>query len=272
MQLIKAILDYNLFTINHVKIHISNIAAIVFLLILIKILVFIIKKSVYRTKQFDEGKKYAIIQLIKYIAYTSFIIVSLDLIGINISLFLAGSAALLVGIGLGLQNLFNDFVSGMIILIDGSIKVNDIIEVNGIVAKVNEIKLRTTTVLTRDDKYIILPNSTLTSKDLINWTHHAEASRFEINIKVAYNSPVDLIRKLLLHSADLHPLVLKNPKPFIRLIEFGDSGLIFTLFFWTEEVFRVENVKSDLRIYIFQLLKENNVEIPYPKTDIYLKS
>jgi small-conductance mechanosensitive channel len=185
---------------------------------------------------------------------------------------LAGSAALLVGIGLGLQNLFNDFVSGVIILLDATIKVNDVIEVNGLFCRVQKINIRTTTVLTREDKYIILPNSTLTGSQLINWTHGHETSRFEIQIGVDYSTDIHKAIKLIKDIAEEHPLVLKDPKPFIRLFDFGNSSIDLVLLFWSDEVFRVENVKSEIRIKIVDSFRENGIIIPFPQRDVHIKN
>ena len=197
---------------------------------------------------------------------------SLEAVGFNLSVLLAGSAALLVGVGLGLQNLFSDFISGIVLLIDATIKVNDIIEVNGMVCKVMEIKLRTTTVLTRDDKSIILPNTMLTKNQIINWTHSEVDSRFEVNVGVDYATDVPLAMQILKNAAMQHELVFKNPKPFVRFVDYGNSSLQFTVFFWTNEVFRVENVKSDIRVKIFEQFKENNIVIPFPQRVVHIKN
>ena len=148
-----------------------NIINLFYLLLLILITIFsliFIKKALYRTTKIDLGRKFAVYSLVKYIVYVMVFVFGLQIMGINLSVLMAGSAALLVGIGLGLQNLFSDFVSGIIILVDSSVKVNDIIEVNGLICKVQIIQLRTTTVLTRENKFIILPNTDLTKSHLIN--------------------------------------------------------------------------------------------------------
>jgi len=166
---------------------------------------------------------------------------------------------------LGMQNLFSDYISGIIILIDSSVKVNDVIEVNGMVCKVIEINLRTTTVLTRDDKYIILPNTDLTRNHLNNWIHNDLASRFEVTVGVDYSSDVKLVMEILKTAVDNQNGILKKPAPFIRFNDYGDSSLDFCIYFWSEDVFRVENIKSEMRIRIFELFKEHNITIPFPQ-------
>jgi small-conductance mechanosensitive channel len=128
------------------------------------------------------------------------------------------------------------------------VKVNDVIELNGMVCVVQEINLRTTTVLTRDDKYIILPNTDLTRNQLINWTHSDLASRFEVTVGVDYSSDVKQVMQILKAAVDSQMGVLKQPDPFIRFTDFGDSSLNFSIIFWSEELFRVENIKSEMRI------------------------
>ena len=195
----------------------------------------------------------------------------LKIIGVDITVLMASLAALLVGLGFGLQNLFSDYMSGIIILFDSSIKVNDVIDVNGTVGQVIKIGLRTTTVKTRSDQYIILPNTKLTSTELINWTHQAGSTRFEINIGVDYSSDIHLVMKLLKKAAIDQDGVLNSPEPFVRFNEYGDSALLFSLYFWADEVFRVENIKSQLRIRLFDVFKSNGINIPFPQRVLYIK-
>ncbi len=252
------------------KINLWTVAKLVIYFASIFLLLQIIKKAIYRTRRMDLARKFAIYSLFKYVTLVFSIVIGLQILGFNLSVLLAGSAALLVGIGLGLQNLFSDFVSGIILLIDSSVKVNDVIEVNGLVCKVQMINMRTTTVLTREDKYIILPNSHLTRNQLINWTHSNVMSRFEIAVGVDYSSDIKLVMKILKEAAVMQEGVLKEPVPSVRFNDYGESSIQFLVFFWSEEVFRVENIKSDIRIRIFEMFKENNIKIPFPQRVVHL--
>lgn len=265
-------LNYSIVQIAEFNIRVSSILMFLVFLTSIGVLLQIVKKVVYRIKKFDHAKKYAVYSLIKYFTLVTSCVIGLQILGFNLSLLIAGSAALLVGVGLGLQNLFSDFVSGIIILIDSSIKVNDIIEVNGLVCKVQEINLRTTTVLTRDDKYIILPNNDLTRNQLINWTHSNITSRFDVSVGVDYSSDVKLVMKILKEAVEAQEGVLKNPLPFVRFTEYAESSLNFSVFFWSEEVFRVENIKSEIRVRIFEMFQHHGVKIPFPQRDIHIKN
>lgn len=219
----------------------------------------------------NEGQAYAIHSLTSYVLYILAIIIALDAIHVRITILLAGSAALLVGIGLGLQQLAMDLVCGILILIENTIKINDVIEIDGTVARVMEIGLRTSKVETRDGITYIIPNSKITGNKMINWSMNRSSTRFSVKVGVAYGSDVPLVRKLLLEAATLHKDVAANPKVFCRLIEFGNSSLDFELFFWSKNRFRIEDVKSDIRFTIEHLFRENGVTIPFPQQDIYIK-
>jgi small-conductance mechanosensitive channel len=268
----KKIIDYTLFQDGDFNIKVISLLKLFVFLIAVILLLKIIRKAIYRVDKIDVAKKYSIYSLIRYLIIVISIISGLQLFGFNLSVLVAGSAALLVGIGLGLQNLFSDFVSGIILLVDSSVKVNDVIELNGLVCTVQEINLRTTTVLTRDDKYIILPNSDLTRNQLINWTHSDLASRFEVTVGVDYSSDIHQVIQVLKEAVDSQNGVLKEPNPFIRFTDFGDSSLNFSVIFWSEELFRIESTKSDLRIKIFELFKKNNITIPFPQRVVHINN
>ena len=189
----KEFLKYTLFTFDGFSLQVLAIVKLILWLFMVAILLKTIKSIVYRTSRFDDAKKFSIYTLSKYVIIVFSFMIGLHLIGLDVSLLLAGSAALLVGFGLGMQNLFSDYISGLIILIDSSIKVGDVLEIKGLVCKVQQIKLRTTTVLTRDDKWIILPNTDLTRNQLINWTHGEVTSRFDVSVGVDYSSDIDLV-------------------------------------------------------------------------------
>ncbi len=267
----KEILNYTLFQLGDYTVKVSSLLKLAVFLAIIFFLLKVIKKAMYRSKKIDLAKKYAIYNLVKYCIFVFSFAIGFEILGFNISVLIAGSAALLVGLGLGLQNLFSDFISGIILLVDSSVKVNDIIDVNGLVCKVQEINLRTTTVLTRDDKYIILPNSDLTRNQLINWTHSEITSRFEIKVGVDYSSDVNLVMKILKEVAEKQEGVLKTPGPFVRFEDYGDSALLFSVFFWSTEVFRVETIKGDMRVKIFEQFQLNKVTIPFPQRVLHVK-
>ena len=223
-------------------------------------------------KKYDEKNLHTIFILVKYIVWIISITSVLEILGVNMDYLIASSAALFVGMGLGIQQIFNDTVSGIFLLFERNVKVGDIIQMSDdTVATVKEIKLRTSKVITRDGTIIIVPNSKLLSENVINWSDIDEKTRFYVEVGVSYDSDVELVTKLLLEAANKHNKIEKEPQPFVRFSDFGDSALNFRIYFWTYENFRVKNIKSDLRYSIFKLFKEHNIQIPYPQQDVYIK-
>ncbi len=263
--------NYTIFTISGYSLRVAVLIKLAMLLLVTILLLSMIKNILYKSIKIEKSRKYSVYRLIKYLIVVINFLFVLKIIGVDITVLMASLAALLVGLGFGLQNLFSDYMSGIIILFDSSIKVNDVIDVNGTVGQVIKIGLRTTTVKTRSDQYIILPNTKLTSQELINWTHQAGSSRFEISIGVDYSSDIHLVMKLLKTAAIDQDGVLNSPEPFVRFNEYGDSALLFSLYFWVDEVFRVENIKSQLRIRLFDVFKSNGINIPFPQRVLYIK-
>jgi small-conductance mechanosensitive channel len=244
-------------------------AVILIAFAIMKLLRLIFRREVKKSRM-DPGQTYAILQIIKYILYVLVVMMVLDLFGVKITILLAGSAALLVGIGLGIQHVFNDIVSGIILLIEGSVKVNDVVETEKRIGRVVKIGLRTSKLLTRDDIVIIVPNSSLVSKEIINWTHNKESTRFSIMVGLPYGVDVDLANEILVTVAKQHPNVEKTPAPFARLIDFGNSALMFELLFYSFNMFGIESVKGTIRTNIYKKLMENNINIPFPQRDVHI--
>lgn len=225
----------------------------------------------------DESRGEEVYLLIRYFLWTIAIVAVLEVVGIHVTILIAGSAALLVGLGLGLQQIFQDLVSGIFILIEGIIKVNDVIELDGMVGKILAVNLRTSKVLTRDGIMIIVPNHKFIVEKITNWTHNSESTRFKVEVGVAYGSEVRKVEKILLTCADEHEKIIRKKdadihNPFVRFVDFGDSALKFELFFWTTNIFQVEFIKSDLRFNIDQKFREQGITIPFPQRDIHIKN
>jgi small-conductance mechanosensitive channel len=196
----------------------------------------------------------------------------LETLGVKLNVVLAGSAALLVGVGLGLQSTFNNFVSGIILLFEGSIRVGDILELDGDVIRIERIGLRTSKAINRDEIVIIIPNSLITSNKVINWSHQQKRTRFKIKVGVAYGSDIDLVIKVLKESALEHKDITDKSTIIARFVDFGSSSLDFELLFFSDNVFRIENVKSDIRKIIIKKFTENNITIPFPQVDMHIVS
>lgn len=217
-----------------------------------------------------EGQSYALLQLSRYVIIIITGMMILNALHVKITALLAGGAVFLVGIGLGLQQLAKDLISGLILLVENTIRVGDIIEVNGFLAKVEEIGLRTSIVENRENVHLIIPNSKIVQDNIINWSTINPVSRFSVSVGVAYGSDVELVKNILMDCVQTHPKVITNKPPFVRFNEFGDSSLKFEVFFWSLEILFIEDVQSDLRFQINQKFKENNVVIPFPQRDVHL--
>lgn len=273
--MITNVLEFELFRIGKYSFSVGMLLTILLVIIFTKVVLWLIKKILFRnekTRKFDQGSLHSFFQIIQYVIWIISILIILDTIGLKLNVLLAGSAALLVGIGLGLQNTFNDFISGIILLFEGSIKVGDILELDDDIVKMEKIGLRTSAAVNRDDIMVILPNSLLTTSKVINWSTQTKRTRFRINVGVAYGSDVDLVLEILKKSALEHPEIKDKKSVNARFINFGDSSLDFELLFFSKNIFRIENVKSEIRKIINQKFIENNITIPFPQMDLHLKS
>ncbi|MER3317734.1 MAG: mechanosensitive ion channel [Allomuricauda sp.] len=223
-----------------------------------------------KMQQEDKQKFTSVFKFLNYVIYLIAVLVTLSAAGVDITLVITASAALFVGLGLALQELFKDVLGGIFIIVDKSLQVGDVVEVDGKVGKVFEIKLRTTRALTRDDKVLILPNHKFISDIVYNYTQNHRTTREKVSVGVAYGSDVDLVTKILEEIAHGQRLVLKNPKPFVLFEDFGDSALTFSIYFFTNDTFRDPRIKSEMRYKINAKFKENNVTIPFPQRDIHI--
>lgn len=225
------------------------------------------------TRNMQEPEKLKFISFFKFIQYITYIIVGFAVLsasGVNVTPFLAASAALLVGLGLALQELFQDVIGGIFIFIDKSLLVGDIVEIDGRVSRVVEVSLRTTRAITRDDKIVVIPNHKFISQTIINYTQNHKTTRELVRVGVAYGSDIKKVEALLLQSVNEQSGVLKKPKPFVLFDDFGDSALQFSVLFFITDSFSDPKIKSEIRFRIDQLFRENNISIPFPQTDVHI--
>ncbi|MEE9409221.1 MAG: mechanosensitive ion channel domain-containing protein [Polaribacter sp.] len=271
MEKLIEFLNFSFNITESIHLDVKTILFVVVVFILTGLFLKLIKKIVNRKlNEEDKGKFKAVFSFVKYFVYTIVLIIALESSGIKVGVILAGSAALLVGIGLGLQTLFQDIMSGIFILIDKSLHVNDIIEIEDKVGKVIEIRLRTTRAVTIDDKVLIIPNHKFLTNSLFNWTQNGVQTTEGIEIGVAYGSDVELVKSILIDVAKAHPKVLKTTLPRVLFTDFGDSALQFKLLFVINHSYEHLTIKSDLRFEIDKKFRENNVTIPFPQRDVHL--
>ena len=273
MSRIKEILNYKLSFSDDISISVKGLLFVILVIILTWIVLKIIKRILTRNlPKEDKAKFNTVFSYGKWIVYLVFLLITLNTIGFNVTGVFAASAALLIGVGLALQTLFQDIISGIFILLDQSVHVGDIIELDGKVGRVEEIKLRTTRAVTIDNKVLVIPNHLYLTNSLFNWTQNGTLTRENVQVGVAYGSNVQLVKKLLLAAANNHPDVIKVPEPLVVFTEFGDSSLNFKLIFTLNDSFKATFPKSDIRFEIDRLFRENNITIPFPQRDIHIKN
>ena len=227
------------------------------------------KKIIHRALSNEAKIKFkSIFSFFNYFIYTIVSLVTIDTLGIDLTGFFAASAALLVGFGLALQTFIQDIISGVFIIADQAVHVGDIIQIDGQIGKVENITLRTTRAVTRDNKVLIIPNHIFLTKILYNWTENGALIRESVSVGDAYDTDTELLQKHLIELALNHPLIHKENKPIVLFEDFGDNALKFTIVFSMSNSFNLYKVKSDLRFSMNKLFKEKGVEIPYPQRTI----
>jgi small-conductance mechanosensitive channel len=221
----------------------------------------------------DIGVSQSIGTIIQYLLIIIGGLIIIQNSGINLGSLNVLAGALGVGIGFGLQNIANNFISGLIILFERPVKVGDRIDVGSVNGDVIKISSRATTINTNDNISIIIPNADVINKQVINWSHNDRNVRFGVPVGVSYKEDPAKIRKILLEVAEEHPGVLKKPAAEVLFIQYGDSSLDFDLKVWTSSyINRPVILKSELYYRIFEKFKEHNVEIPYPQRDLHIRS
>ncbi|MDA9685434.1 mechanosensitive ion channel [Flavobacteriaceae bacterium] len=227
------------------------------------------RKIVHRALSSEAKIKFrSIFSFFNYFIYIIVALVTMDTLGIDLTGFFAASAALLVGFGLALQTFIQDIISGVFIIADQAVHVGDIIQIDGQIGKVENIKLRTTRAVTRDNKVLIIPNHMFLTKILYNWTENGALIRESVSVGVAYNTDTEFLKEKLVEIALKHPLIHKENKPFVLFEDFGDNALKFTVVFSMSNSFNLHKVKSDLRFSMNKFFNENNIEIPYPQRTV----
>ncbi len=256
---------------EEIKITVGLIVLII-LAFLVTSVVLRIVRSFITSKLMEEDKMkfISVFKFIKYFVYVVVILITLSSTGVDVTILLTASAALFVGLGLALQELFQDVIGGIFIILDKSLLVGDVIEMDGRVARVFEIKLRTTRALTRDDKVMIIPNHKFISDTVYNYTQNHKTTREAVRVGVAYGSDVEKVREVLLECAREQKGILKKPEPFVLFEDFGDSALLFALHFYVSDSFVDPKVKSELRFKVNNKFRLNNITIPFPQRDVHM--
>ncbi len=228
---------------------------------------------VLKRTSLNPGQQYAFAQIAAYLVFLFGLLIGLQWAGLNMSSLVILGGAVGIGVGFGLQNIANNFVSGIILLLERPIQVGDRVEVGDTHGDVVRIAGRSTWIRTNDNVVMIIPNSEFINSHVTNWTANDRQVRFPIPLGVSYGSDPEVVRDVLMEVADNHPDVLNVPPPEILFTGFGDSSLNFELRVWT--ITRVQYPKelaSELYFMIFKAFKEHGIQIPFPQRDLHVKS
>ena len=247
--------------------------------ILSKYVQWVLRRQVLQAFQIAEHTQFILLRFLHFSLIIIGVVVSLSTVGVSFTSLAIIFGGLSIGIGFGLQNIASNVISGFILIFERPIKIGDLVEIVdvNIFGRISSINLRSTVIVSLDEKEIIVPNSQLITEAVHNLTHANDLFRLRIEVGVSYGSDVAVVRKALLEVAAAHPEVIKEPNPtmknvtppFVRFINFGESSLDFHLLAWIPDSFQRFDVASDLHFMIWEKFKEYNIKIPFPQRDVH---
>ena len=248
-------------------------AAIVFaaLLVATRWLQRILEIRVFPQTRLDAGMRNSLKTTVGYAGLLIAVAAGISTAGIDLSNLAIIAGALSVGIGFGLQNVVNNFVSGLILLVERPVKVGDWIVIGEHQGYVQRINVRATEIQTFQRSSVIIPNSELLSSALVNWTHKDAVARIDVPVGVSYASDVERVRETLFEVAESHPEVARRPEPVVLFTAFGDSALDFELRCFVPQAGEVFRIATEIRFEIVRLFRERGIEIPFPQRDVHLR-
>ncbi len=269
-------LDKRLFNLGDTPVTMATIAVFVLIVFVTYIISRILQRALAQGLKMRrvtaEGTIAATTRLLHYVIMGIGIAIALDTIGINLAALFAAGAIFAIGISFAMQNIAQNFVSGLILLFERSIKPGDVLQVEGRVVKVKEMGIRATIVGTRDNEEIIVPNSTLVQSSVTNYTLADSIYRLRTVVGVVYGSDMALVRRILEETVHKIPWRYRQRDPIILMMEFGNSSVNFDISVWIENPWRGQQMKSELNEAIWWALKEAGVTIAFPQLDLHLDS
>ena len=247
--------------------------------ILSKYVQWVLRRQVLQALQIARHTQFILLRFIHFTFIIIGVLIGLSAVGVSFTSLAIIFGGLSIGIGFGLQNIASNLISGFILIFERPIKIGDLVEIMDvdIFGRVSSINLRSTIIVSLDEKEIIVPNSQLITEAVHNLTHDNNLFRLRVAVGVSYSSDVELVKKVLLEVAHTHPEIIKEPTPvmenvtapFVRFITFGDSSLDFELLAWIPDSFKRFDVASDLHFMIWHKFKEYNITIPFPQRDVH---
>lgn len=264
-------LTFKLINTDKITFTVYQLILLVIALFLTGIVLKIIRKILTRKLPLEDKNKFiSIFQFAKYVIYVLVFVFTLQSSGVNMNVFLTASAALFVGVGFALQTFFQDIISGILMILDQSLHVGDIIEVDGKVGEVKQIKLRTTRMVTRNDRVMVIPNHIFMADPLFNWTQNTTTNREQVSVGVAYGSDVQLVKKVLEDCVKGVEGVVVTESITVLFEDFADSSLNFSVYFYVANGMKSPKIQSDIRFKIDEAFRRNNISIPFPQRDVHI--
>ncbi|MFW5681606.1 MAG: mechanosensitive ion channel family protein [Phycisphaeraceae bacterium] len=247
-------------------------AIVIFGVLVSKAITGLLRKRLTRLKRVDEHAAVVIEKILFYLLLVVIVLVAMQVVGIPITVFTLLGGALAIGVGFGAQNIFNNLISGFIIVLEKPIRVGDIIEVANTEGKVISIGNRSTLVRRFDGIDVLLPNAHFLEQQVINWTLHDTELRGKVSVGVAYGSDTTAVREIIAQAAGENDKVNPNKRIDVIFEEFGDNALTFDLYFWTSVTtpMDMKRVRSEIRYRIDELCRERNIVIAFPQRDVHL--
>lgn len=259
----RSFLEYHLFGIGQYALTIAMVLGVLLIWVVCWVALRLARRVIYRNKRLfstsDYGRRHSLFLIVQYLLWTIAVVTMLKTVGIEVTVLLAGSAALLVGLGLGIQQIFRDIMSGIFLLFEGTVEVGDVLQVDNQLGRVVEINLRTSKIETPDGLVLIVPNYKFITETVVNWSHHDTLpSRFSVTVSVAYGADENQVRDIMLEITGAHPRVLHDDpqRPLqVRIVDFTEQRINFAVVFWTHQKFEVESTRSELRFSIWERLR-----------------
>jgi potassium efflux system protein len=247
-------------------------AAVVIVALAIGNLLGLSTRRLLRSRGTPHGVQFAVSKIVRYAVTAIGLVGAFNTMGFRLDALLAASAVVAVGIGFGLQNIAQNFISGLILLFEQPVRHGDFVRVGGTLGTVEDIGLRATHIITRDEVTIIVPNSALITAEVVNHSRPTTSLRIRVAVGVAYGTDPELVRRVLLDVAKKCDLVLDTPKPEVRLEDFADSALSFALLCWIPNARDDLRISSTLRFAIERAFRDATITIPFPQRELRIKT
>jgi small-conductance mechanosensitive channel len=277
-QLLEKVWRYSPFTAQGTPVEVNQLV-VAFLMLIVgllfsRLLARRARSYLIAAKSVDENSAAILARVLFYVLLIIVVFSALQMVRIPVTMFAFLGGAVAIGAGFGAQNIFNNFISGLILLTERPVRIGDLIEVGSDFGRVTEIASRCTRIRRVDGVEMLVPNSTLLENNLVNRTLSDNRVRTSVSVGVAYGSPTKRVAAIIQGVADGHPEILQDPKPVVIFQEFGDSALVFEVYFWVEmaQMMELRRVRSDVRFSIDELFREADITIAFPQRDVHLDS